>query len=184
MKNKSLTNLSINKSNKIETFRQISYALFQLEESRGHMMWKVTDLARKAKVGRSTIYTYFGSSKKQIFGSILKIFLSDFYLLESQGPVKDWADILCSSHERMLQHPEAIFFYQKWRNKKSWIRDEFLKTEKQFQDQLKNKCNFKNESELLFVQTFVHGLVTAPFLPMDSTKKVLDLFLKIEITDK
>lgn len=169
-------------SNKNNTLRRVSHTVFELEESHGHLCWNVTTLARKAKLSRSLIYEYLGSSKKEILLSSLRNFITEFYGLDDFKSPKTFAEQIQDARERMILYPDAILFYQKWRSKESWLQSEFIEIEKRFQRKLKINFPNLNEEQILSLHTIIHGLVTAPFLSSDQSiiivKNLSALFFK------
>lgn len=169
--------MSKTKRSKTATLLKISHAVFQLEESHGHLRWKVTDLVRKTKLSRSLIYSYLGSSKKEILLSALRSFIHDFYALEKFEWSEDaWTQIKYA-RERMILYPEAIIFYQKWRTRKSWLQPEFIAIEKMFQLRIKSMCPDLTDVQVLGLHAFIHGLVTAPFLTPQQANDLFDQYL-------
>lgn len=168
---------------KSATLLRISHTVFQLEERHGHLGWKVTDLVRKTKLSRSLIYTYLGSSKKEILLSALRYFLQNFYALEKfENPEGPWIQIKYA-RERMIQFPEAIIFYQKWRARNSWLQAEFVAIERKFQHRLKSDFPHLTETQVLGLHAVIHGLVTAPFLTSQEVDNILqECFLQIGIS--
>lgn len=168
------------KKSKKETLRRISHSVFLLEEQCGHLKWKVTALVRKAKVSRSLVYEYLGSSKKEILVAALRNFLGDFYGFDDQKTGASFADQIMAARKRMLMHPEAVVFCQKWRRKDSWLTSEFVSTENRFQGLLRKDRPDLTEMQTLAIHTMVHGLVTAPFLSAEKAGAISRLFEDLE----
>lgn len=152
------------KRSKKDTFLKISHAVFQLEESQGHLRWKVTDLVRKTKLSRSLVYEYMGSSKKEILLSALRSFIHDFYGFDESSQDVSSARQIQKARERISLYPEAAIFYQKWRARESWLQLEFAAIEKKFQQRLKDLHPYLSDLQILGIHAAIHGLVTAPFL--------------------
>ncbi|MFL5815811.1 MAG: hypothetical protein ACJ763_19740 [Bdellovibrionia bacterium] len=160
------------KNPKTETFLKISHAVFQLEESQGHLRWKVTDLVRKVKLSRSLVYAYMGSSKKEILLSALRHFINDFYGFDDSKSPTSSAKQIQRARERIIHYPEAVIFYQKWRARESWLQLEFAQIEKRFQQQIKDQHPTLTEIQILGVHATIHGLVTAPFLTSQQAEAI------------
>jgi len=159
--------------NKNKSLTQLSDAVFFLEESKGHLKWKVTDLSRKSKLSRSLIYQYLGSSKKEILVSAFGNFIADFYGFENSGKAISFWEQIKIARQRMIQNPEAIIFYQKWRTKDSWLRNEFIQIEKKFQARLKKAFPHLTELQVISLHASIHGIVTAPFLDPEQAQEIL-----------
>lgn len=128
---------AVKEVSKSDTIQKLSEALFELESSKGHLAWKVTDIVRKAKLSRSLIYRYLGSSKKDMLSTALNNFINDFYRFEPTKENQTLPAMIMEARLRVYNRPEAILFYQKWRAKESWLQNEFIIVEKKFQRQLK-----------------------------------------------
>jgi hypothetical protein len=157
---------------KTETFLKISHAVFQLEESQGHLRWKVTDLVRKAKLSRSLVYAYMGSSKKEILLSALRHFINDFYGFDESSKSVSSKSQIQKARESIILYPEAVIFYQKWRARESWLQLEFAEIEKRFQQRLKTLHPDLSDMQILGVHATIHGLVTAPFLTSQQAEDI------------
>lgn len=168
----------LTKETKNETIQKLSEAIFELESSKGHLAWKVTDIVRKTKLSRSLIYRYLGSSKKDMLLSSLNNFVSDFYRFEPVGDNLTFPDMILEARLRVYNRPEAILFYQKWRARESWLQNEFILVEKKFQRQLKKDFPGLTAVQILSLHTVIHGLVTAPFLNPEQSAKVCEEMLR------
>lgn len=168
---------AVKETDKNETIQKLSDAIFELEASKGHLLWKVTDVVRKTKLSRSLVYRYLGSSKNEMLLSALRNFIADFYRFEPNKKEISFEEIIFEARLRVSQKPEAILFYQKWRAKDSWLKQEFVTIEKKFQKQLKKSFPALSEIEIIGIHAMIHGLVTAPFLTPEQAsqlcKKVL-----------
>lgn len=164
--------------NKNETIQKLSEALFELESSKGHLAWKVTDIVRKTKLSRSLIYRYLGSSKKEMLSAALNNFIADFYRFEPVKANQTLPEMIMEARLRVYDRPEAILFYQKWRAKESWLQNEFIVVEKKFQRQLKKTFPGLTGNQILSLHTVIHGLVTAPFLNPVQSAQVCEELLK------
>lgn len=51
---------------KEDVYHKICHAVLQMEVSKGHLKWTLSDISREADVTRSLIYYYFGKEKKTI----------------------------------------------------------------------------------------------------------------------
>lgn len=151
-------------SRRDKTVERIATSVLRLEVSKGHLKWKVTDLQARAKISRSLIYRYFGNTKEGILRRALKVFTDKFYVLGEAETGAPFAERIRHSKRFLIENPEAILFYQKWRSKDSWISIELKRSEQEFQNKLRQSYPHLSEQQVYMVHSFVHGLVTAPFL--------------------
>jgi AcrR family transcriptional regulator len=169
------------KPNKQETMMRLSQAVFSLEQSQGHLQWKVTSLVRKANISRALVYRYFGSSKTEILLSALKVFTSEFYCFSGTTAGLSLSQRIRRAHEYVYKNPDAIIFYQIWRNRESIYQNEFLGIEKKFQKGLRKIFSHFSEQQILAAHTCIHGMVTAPFLNPELLTSVCEAFEEANI---
>jgi len=155
---------------------KLALAMFWLEAKKGHLKWKVTDLARKANVSRTLIYRYFGNTREKILVNSLQIFCDEFYGFSGDLSELSFVDKIVKARELMAGNFEAVLFYQRWRTQKSWIQHELIRVEKKFQSKLKKSFPHLDENSISALHAFIHGIVTAPFYtPEDARRAVLIL---------
>ncbi len=163
---------------KRETFLLLYQSVFALEASKGHLAWKVTDLVRKSGLSRSLIYKYLGSSKSAMLKTVVRDFISDFYGMD--GPFRDLslADHIMKARQQMMDNPDAIVYYQKWRSKNSPEQKQFTEIEARFQKKLRAGFPNATPDEILGYHALIHGLVTAPFLTAEQSAMICGIFFK------
>lgn len=64
---------------KEDVFFEICNAVLKLEVQKGHLCWKISDVARVSGVTRSLIYYYFGKEKEVILSEAWKFMLQLFF---------------------------------------------------------------------------------------------------------
>lgn len=151
-------------SKKALTFQKLSACVLKLEISKGHLLWKVTDLEAKSKLSRSIIYRYLGNTKENILRNSLQIFIFDFYGLSTDALVFPFEERVKRTREYLIQNPEITVFYLKWRATNSWIEKELIAVETKFQQKLKKLFPSLSEEKIWILHAQLHGIVTAPFL--------------------
>lgn len=67
------------KGPKDETYYKICNAVLRLQVEKGHLQWRVSDIAKYSGVTRSLIYYYFGKEKEVIYEEAVR-FMLDFFL--------------------------------------------------------------------------------------------------------
>lgn len=150
--------------NKISTINRLSLNVLRLEESKGHLKWKVQELADRSNISRSLIYEYLGSNKKEILLNALRYFIDEFYGFSQAETVLTFSEQIQQARKKMALYPEAVIFYQKWRSRPSWLQNEFISIEERFHNKLKNRFPQLDQIEIRALHSLIHGLVTAPFL--------------------
>ncbi|NCN41671.1 TetR/AcrR family transcriptional regulator [bacterium] len=109
-----------NSSQKDENYWKVLDAVIRLEVNKGHLMWKITDLARASDVARPLIYYYFGKSKEEIVQAALKIIGDEFFGL-SEERIEMWrgGDVVGSvlkTRTLMEKAPYVPVFFFHWRH--------------------------------------------------------------------
>jgi len=167
-------------SDKRSTLRSLSQFVFTLEASKGHLLWKVTDLVRKSGYSRSLIYRYLGSSKSEILNSAIFNFIEEFYGFE-MGPKNDlpFSKYVYLARSRIEKIPEAVLFYLKWRVVNSNRKAHLIEIELKFQQKLRKIYPELTDFQILSRHAVIHGLVTSPFLSPEQAAQIYrDLFEK------
>lgn len=157
---------------KTKTLQKLSETVFDLEVSKGHLAWKVTDIVRKSKVSRSLVYRYLGSSKKEMLTTALRNFTSEFFGFDTSKDSLTFLEHLMEARERIQKKPEALLFYLKWRAKESWIQKEFIAVEAKFQQDLKKTFPKLSDLQIQGTHAWLFGLVTAPFLNPEQSAQI------------
>jgi len=153
---------------KRKSMEKVLSTIISLEMSKGHLKWKVTDLARISSVSRPLIYFHFGNTKKKILESAMDIIAEEFYGLspERTEMVKKGRllDSLRMSHELFLKNPSFGTFYLKWRTTVSPLQKKYLEIEGRYHARLRLVYPHLSEGQITALHAFLHGIVTAPFL--------------------
>ena len=170
------------------TVLKISICLLELESTKGHLKWKVTELESKARISRSLIYEYLGSSKPEMLKEALSFFAAYFYGFTDEALKVPFSERISMARAVTLSYPEVSVFYHKWRSRDSWIQQELIKIENKFQRKLRKLYPHLDERKSRMVHGFLHGIVTAPFLTTEQTADAAvdleELFLKKESFDR
>ncbi|OIQ20898.1 MAG: hypothetical protein BM556_02855 [Bacteriovorax sp. MedPE-SWde] len=71
-----------------EVHFRILNAVTKLEISKGHLKWKISDVAKEADVTRSLVYYYLGKDKEVILKEAVKFMLDSVFNLFEDEPVR------------------------------------------------------------------------------------------------
>ena len=158
--------MAAKKKTKME--KSVLTTVLNLEISKGHLKWKVTDLARLSKVSRPLIYYHFGKTKSDILDSCLDLVAFNYYGLDEERIQSLSSGHLLESlrhtRELFLKTPSLILFYQKWRALSSPLQKRLIAIEKRYQKKLSEAYSFLNPREIIVLHALMHGAITAPFL--------------------
>jgi AcrR family transcriptional regulator len=167
-----------------EVRMKILNLILTYEVSKGHLKWKVSDVARKLKLSRSLIYYHFGKSKAEILDSCYQLIAEEFYGLREDLPALRSADqpaieaAFLKTQAIYLDNPAIVIFFHRWRLERSEPQARILKMEERFRAKLKNAYPRLSPDELLAFQTIIHGAVTSPFCPPAAMKVLVELVQK------
>lgn len=143
-------------------------SVFKFETTRGHLNWKVIDVARVSGVSRSLIYYYFGQIKSEIFHRCVELICGDFYgISEERMKAVEQGDLygcIAQNFRFFRESPEFVVFYNKARVKKSPLRDKLIEIEKTYQLKLKTLFPKLSSSEIVALHSVLHGVVCSPIL--------------------
>lgn len=141
-------------------------AVIRLEVSKGHLLWKVTDLSRLSGVGRPLIYYYFGKSKEEIVQTALKIIGDEFFGL-SEERIEMWkrgevAESILRTRELMIKAPYVSVFFFHWRHKEGEISDHLKELERRYRAKIAALRPEKSELEIEAIFAIFFGLILFP----------------------
>lgn len=150
---------------------RIMRAVIRLEISKGHLKWKVTDIAKMTKISRPLIYYHFGKKKIDIVMNCFNLIADEFYGFSEERILlvkqKGIAVSLKITFELYRKFPEYGMFYQFWRNRTSPLQTEYIKIEEKYQKRLQLIFPHYSKSKIIALHGFFHGIVTAPFMDED-----------------
>lgn len=152
---------------KIDDLKIIN-TVFRFEISKGHLKWRVTEVARYSGVSRTLIYYHFGKTKKDIFDRCLDIIMNDFYGLSEERDRLARAgklfECVKAGYDIFHRSPEFMVFYFYWRFKKSPIQERLIQIEKAYQNRLKYFFPHLKPHQVSAAHAAIQGIITAPFL--------------------
>lgn len=153
-------------------------AVIRLEVVKGHLRWKVTELARLSGVGRPLIYYYFGKSKKSIVETAMKIIGDEFFGLSPER-LALWKagqimESVSSTRELLTRAPHMAEFYFHWRHQKGEISDYFQELEKRYLTKLAQLMPQLSPVEIQAVFAIFFGLILLPDLNEESLRVVVE----------
>ncbi len=148
---------------------KIFNSVIAAEVSKGHLKWKVSDIARITGVSRPLIYYHFGISKEAILYECLNVLAKEYYGLtnERRNLLKAGRllESLLQTRKMFIKNPSIVVFYQKWRmQSESPIRRLLIEIECKYQEKLNSEFPHLNGSEIKTLHALFHGVVCAPFL--------------------
>jgi AcrR family transcriptional regulator len=143
-------------------------SVLRLEVLKGHLKWKVSDLARYSGVSRPLIYYHFGNTKAAIIVTSIRYLAEEYFglneerlLMFKQGNA---LPSLMRTRKALMAAPDAITFYFRWRTTKSEIQKHLIAIELEYQKLLVKGFPSLSAPEAAALHGILFGLVTAPFL--------------------
>lgn len=151
--------------------------ILAFENQKGHLKWKVTEIARASKVSKSLVYYYLGSTKEQILDNCIRIGAEEFYgLNEERNTMVKSGDLLGSlmyTRNIFMKNYSFTTFYLRWRNSPGAIGETLRGYDDRYQKKLKLLFPHLSPSERLALQAVFQGLVIAPGIDESSLKVAL-----------
>jgi AcrR family transcriptional regulator len=128
---------------KDDLFWQILDAALQLECTKGHLRWKMTDLSRTSGVTRSLIYYYFGNSKLKIIQEAIRLMGEEFFGL-SEERMALWregrsAESLQKTRDLVRRTPHIVIFYLQQRRAGNSLAQEIQRLEQRYLEKLRSR---------------------------------------------
>jgi AcrR family transcriptional regulator len=161
---------------------EIALEIVRLDVIRGHLKWKVSDLARGVGVSRPLIYYYFGRTKLEIIKGAIELISQDYYAFS--GPRQNMAheglllESVLATRKILERAPQLAAFYQRWRFENSVIGDQLKEIESRYQKKLENAFPHLKKPQVLSLHANLHGIVTAPFLNENDLTSSLEGLIK------
>jgi AcrR family transcriptional regulator len=154
---------------KTENVREkILQTVLSLEVSKGHLKWKVSDLARLTKASRPLVYYHFGKTKQQILDTCIETIAIDYFGLgeDRKDTLKSGLALesLMQTRAMFLKNPSLVVFYQKWRMQPGPVCKQLMEIEKKYQAKIKEAFPFLTSAQIVAVHGLFHGLISAPFM--------------------
>lgn len=151
--------------------------VFSFENKKGHLQWKVSEVARASKVSKALVYYYFGSKKEEILNACIKIAADEVYgLSESRNKLIPMGDMVASikyTRQMFLNNYTFNAFYLHWRLSDTDIGRTLRDYDDRYQQKLASLFPHLSSVELVALHALIHGLVIAPVLDDDALKTAL-----------
>jgi AcrR family transcriptional regulator len=144
-------------------------AMVRLENEKGHLGWKISELARAAGVSRALVYYHFGRTKQDILDAGIEILAAEYFgITEERASLlragKGW-DSALRSRQMTAARPSFVVFYLRWRAQKmSPLAAKFVDIERRYQAMLATAYPQLSPEKVGALHGIMHAVVTAPFL--------------------
>ncbi len=153
-------------------------SVIRLEVSKGHLLWKITELSRISGVGRPLIYYYFGKSKEEIVQTAMKIIGDEFYGLSDER-IELWkagrvAESILLTRELMQNAPYVSVFFFHWRHRAGEISQYFKELEARYKAKLAALRPEKSPIEIEAIFAIFFGLILFPDVQEKTIRAIVD----------
>jgi AcrR family transcriptional regulator len=157
--------------------KQIEAALesvIELEMTKGHLRWKMSDLARKSGVSRPLLYYYLGKDRKSIFKQAVDYYVAVFldFRLERAEKVRKGQiiELITVARSRLKKNPYFFQFYAKHRFENTEVSPIFHAAEKKYFEHLKASLPPHWHHLTRVMWALVFGLAVQPDITSDDLK--------------
>lgn len=163
----------------------LSYIVLKHEIRKGHLKWAVSQVAKEAKISRSWIYKYLGSTKEEILLNSVRQTVEDFFLISEERreilATKGLTAAFMRSREVLSLYPEVYAFYFMHYGRDNAYGKVIRHTEKDyFENHLMKRHQLKNPFQGSFLRAFSHGLATSFYLDSKMTETLMNFMLSPE----
>ena len=152
--------------------------VFSLEIQKGHLKWKVSDLARNCDVSKSLVYYHLGSGKEAILNSCLEIVASEFYGLDARREKMvregNLYDSLKYTRNMFLKTPAFTIFYLRWRLTSTELGKKLKSLDQRYQARLAQLFPHLSAEQRQAVHALFYGLVTMPEMSEQALRLALN----------
>ncbi len=153
---------------KADYIERIMEAVIELEITKGHLKWRMADLARVSQVTRTLLYYYFGKDTKNIFKQAVDYYISQFldFRIERAEKIKkgEIIELISIARKRLLKNPYFLQFYAKHRLENTEVSTLFQKAEKKYFESLKETLPARWKPLARILWALVFGLAVQPNL--------------------
>jgi AcrR family transcriptional regulator len=150
--------------------------IFALEASKGHLRWKVSDLARQCGVSRPLIYYHLGRTKKEILESSIDL-MADKLLALSGNPKElfsaEFVNECVRAQGFVSKHPAVTLAYLRCRSGSSKLKAKFVEIEKRYEKLLTHPGVSLSPTEVKALHTMLHGIIHSPFADEESVRTAI-----------
>lgn len=163
---------------KEEIYWAVLDAVIRLDIQQGHLMWKITELARASKIGRPLIYYYFGKSKEEILKTAIQ-FLGEEYFGLSSERLKLWKagqvfENVLRSRLLCQKAPYVPVYYLTRRHLDSFVGKSLRSFESRYRKKLEGYSPNLSPSEIAACAAVLFGLAAAPDVSEEGLKSTLE----------
>lgn len=159
-------------------------AMLKLENEKGHLAWKVADLARSAGVSRALVYYHFGKTKPDILDAGIEIIAEEYFGLTKKRSElvergQGWASV---AHTRAMitARPSFAIFYLRWRSQKATpIGKKLAAIDARYQAMLARAFPQLSPPKIIALHAMLYGVVTAPFVTDEAVEVIRKLAQKL-----
>jgi AcrR family transcriptional regulator len=155
-------------------------AMLRLENEKGHLAWKISDLARLAGVSRTLVYYHFGRTKPEMLDAGIELIAVEYFGLTDERATlvregKGWESVR-QTREMIRSRPAFAVFYLRWRMQpRSPIAAMLVAIEQRYQAMLATAFPKLSKHEIVALHGILYGVVMSPFL----TDEAIDVVQKL-----
>lgn len=164
---------------KDEIYSAVFDTLIRLDVQKGHMSWKISDLARLSKVSRPLIYYYFGKSKDSIMQTAIEFLGAEYFGL-SKERLQMWKDgnvveSILKSRNLCLKAPYVPVFYLLRRGLDSEVGKALRGFEVKHQAKIQSFYPNISADSIRAMSAVFFGLAAAPDLTEEGVRSSLKI---------
>lgn len=164
---------------KEEIYWAVLDSVIRLDILKGHLAWKISDLARSSNISRPLIYYYFGSSKEVIMKTAIG-FLGEEYFGLSEERLKLWkegkvVESVLRSRVLCQKAPYVHFFYLLRRDLQSFVGEELRSYEGRYRAKLHQFYPDLTKDSIDALSAVFFGLAAVPEISEQGVRNALEI---------
>lgn len=161
--------------NKEKVYFQICNSILKMEVAKGHLQWKISDIAKEANVSRSLIYYYFGKEKETILEEAYRFMV---YFMYDRNLEKSWSveKRIKDALRKMKEMPYLFLLYYLEKGKESVIGEMINEAENRLLTSIHKEFPNKNKDDILKIYLLELGAMAYKTL----TPKEIDAIFQIK----
>jgi AcrR family transcriptional regulator len=159
---------------KEDYIESIMEAIIELEMTKGHLKWRMSDVSKVSGVTRSLLYYYFGKNKKTIFKEAVLFYISRFFDFRFDRAERirrgEIVDLISIARKRLRKNPYFLQFYAKHRLEETDVSSLFQKAENQYFENLRETLPTRWRPLARVLWALIFGLAVQPSLSEEELK--------------
>ena len=160
---------------KDQTYFTICSTVTKLELTKGHLKWRISDIANISGVTRSLIYYYFGKDKKVILEESCR-YLADFFYVSGEFKKKSFVDRIYEVSTILKNMPYLFVIFYLERQKNTDMGKMFRKAEQALIKKYTKEFPHLDSDQINQLYIIILGLIAQSNITIEDIEKATSEF--------